>query len=219
VRPQIFFAADAEKGSGSSEPVKRLANRYGIPEKDVEALLYGSRAPKTEAFGSDTKEKIMADEFRPNYTIQPPPRERGWSPINVISAIVGVLGIMALTIILISVLKRHEFNHASDGIPSPHTAVPNPPSPTMQDTSSPMPKSAVMNEKPDDVPPPSEPNEIEAKPAPKKHHATSSHISHGFTTTNSIEAQEHLAELRADGNSKAKIHSSSKNGMTIYNVK
>jgi hypothetical protein len=218
VKPQIFFSADAEKGSGSSEPVKRLAGRYGIPEKDVEALLYGSRAPKSEASGFDRKGKPMADEFRPNISI-PPPKERGWSPINVLSAIVGILGIMALTIILIAVLKRHEFNHMAERMQLPHMEAPNPPPPAIQDTSSASSKGTVMNEKQDDVPPPSEPNVIEAKPTQKKHHNVEAHSSQGFTTTNSIEAQERLAELRADGNSKAKIHLKSKNGMTIYSVK
>ncbi len=214
---QIIFSADTEKSSGSSEPVKRLATRYGIPEKDVEALLYGSRAPKSEASGSDRKGKPMADEYRPNFSV-PSPHERGWTPLNVLSTIVGILGIMALTIILISILKRHEFNpHMAGGIPPPMVTPQNSPPPAMPDTSAP--KETSMKEKSDDVPPPAEPNELEAKPAQKKHRSITTHTSAGFTTTNSLEAQEHLAELRADGNSKAKIHQSSKNGMTVYNVK
>jgi hypothetical protein len=219
IQQHIFFSPDAETGSSSSEPVKRLSSRYGIPEKDVEALLYGSRAPKREASGSDTKGKLMADEFRPTYNIQPP-RERGWSPVTVLSVIVGILGIMALTIILIAVLHRphfEHFDHMGGGIPPPpQMNAPNPPHPAMIDTAS-SPKEAGMTEKQDEVPPPAQSNEI-IKKSPKKHHASSSHSS-GFTTSNSMEAQEHLAEMRADGNTKAKIHGSSKNGVTIYNVK
>ena len=217
VQKQIIFSPDGEKGSSSSEPVKRLASRYGIPEKDVEALLYGSRAPKSEASGSDTKGKLMADEFRPTYNIQPP-RERGWSPINVLSAIVGILGIMALAIILVHVIKRPAFEHMGGGMqPPPPMNAPNPPHPAMMDTS-PTSKEPGISEKQDDVPPPAQSNEIAPKQAPKKHHSTS-HSSSGFRTTNSMEAQEHLAQMRADGNTKAKIHGSSKNGVTIYNVK
>ncbi len=220
MKPQIFYSPDTEKSSGTSEPVKRLAGRYGIPEKEVEALLYGSRAPKSEASGSDTKGKPMADDFRPNYTIEQPRRERGWSPVNVLSAIVGILGIMALAIILISVLRRHDMNHMAGRMPPPPpVSAANQPHPATIDSSSQAPKESAINDKQDDVPPPAETNEIAAKPSAKHHSSTRPHASAGFTTTNSMEAQEHLAELRADGNSKAKIHSSSKNGVTIYNVK
>ena len=219
MKQQIIFSPDTEKGSGSTEPVKRLANRYGIPEKDVEALLYGSRAPKSEASGSDTKGKPMADDFRPNYPVQPP-RERGWSPVNVLSAIVGILGILALTIILVNVLRRPRFDHMSGFMmPPPRMEPQNAPHPAMMDTTSSTPKETSSNDKPDDIPPPASSNAIDSKAAPVKHHSTASHHSAGFSTTNSMEAQEHLAEMRADGNTKARIHSSSKNGVTIYNVK
>ena len=77
MKPQIIFSPDTESGS-ASEPVKRLATRYGIPEKDVEALLYGSRAPKGEALGFDINDKSMAEDFRPGYG--KPPRQSWWSP-------------------------------------------------------------------------------------------------------------------------------------------
>lgn len=218
MKAQIFFSPDTEKGSGSSEPVKRLAGRYGIPEKDVEALLYGSRAPKSKASGSDMKVKPMAEEFRPNFSV-PPPRERGWSPLNVISAIVGIMGILALVIILVAVVKRHDFDHhMMGGMPPPPMMVPpNPPHQAMQDTSAAQ-KGLTMTDKPDDVPPPAETNEM-AKETPKKKHSSASRAPSGFNTTNSMEAQEHLAELRADGNSKAKIQQRTKNGITVYKVK
>jgi len=218
VKHYIQYSPDAETNTGSNQPVKRLAERYNIPEKDVEALLYGSRAPKSEALGSDMKGKSMADEFRSNYNA--PPRQSGWSPINVLSAIVGVLGIMALTIILISVLQRHNYNRMADGMmhPPPPIIIPNPPHPAMQDTSSSAPKNTSSNEQ-DDVPPPATTNEINSKPTLKSHSHIERHSSPGFSTSNSVEAQEHLAEMRADGNSRAKIHQSSKNGVTIYSVR
>ena len=217
MKPHILYSPDTERGSKGKEPVKRLADRYNIPEKDVEALLYGSRAPKSDALGSDIKGKSMADEFRSNYG--GPPRQSGWSPVNVLSAIVGVLGIMALTIILISVLQRNNFHHMEGGMmhPPPPMMAPNPPHPSMQDTAAP--KNTAMNDKQDDVPSPAATNEIESKPAPKTTRHIVRHSSPGFTTSNSVEAQEHLAELRADGNSKAKIRQSSKHGVTIYSVK
>ncbi|MEP7235248.1 MAG: hypothetical protein ABI778_08130 [Ignavibacteriota bacterium] len=212
-----LFSPDAEGGSPKSEPVKRLANRYGIPERDVEALLYGSRAPKSEPSGSDTKENTMAEDFRPNFTIEPP-RQRGWSPVNVLSAIVGILGIMALAIILISVLNRHHFEHYGGMMPPPPHAMPMPeqPHPPVSEPAS-IPKDSSLGQRSDEVPPPAATNEIASRPAAK--HRSSGRSSTGFTTSNSMEAQERLAEMRADGNNKAKIRGSSKNGVTIYTVK
>ena len=222
MKNQIQFSPDIESNSGTTEPVKRLADRYNIPEKDVEALLYGSRAPKGEALGSHNKGKSMAEEFRSNYG--GPPRQNGWSPINVLSAIVGILGILALTIILISVIQRHNY-HMGDGMPHPPPPMtgPNPPPPVMSDTAAA--KSAAMNTKQDEVPPPAATNEIETKSAPKAHRSTINRLrirgyaSSGFSTSNSIEAQERLAEMRAEGNSRAKIHGKSKNGVTMYDVR
>ncbi len=222
MKPQIVFSPDSGSGSGS-EPVKRLAERYGIPEKDVEALLYGSRAPKGEALGFDINEKSMAEDFRPGYGT-PPPRQSWWSPLNVLSVIVGVLGIMALTIILISVLQRgrNNFHQFGNTMPPPPMIMPhNAPYPAQADTASAPARNMGMNDKQDDVPSPSSRNEIEAKPTPKRHHASAARHSSGggFSTSNSIEAQERLAEMRADGNSKAKIREKTKNGVTTYNVK
>lgn len=223
MKTHIYYSPDAMGNSETTEPVKRLANRYNIPEKDVEALLYGSRAPKGVALGSHNKGKSMADEFRSNYNAPAP--QSGWSPVNVLSAIVGVLGILALAIILIHVLQRNKFNHTEGGMMStpPSTTASNPPHPAIQDTTAA--KSTSVNEKPDGVPSPATTNEIDTKPAPKlkqralRHSSTFSSSSSGFSTSNNLEAQERLAEMRADGNTKARIRGRSKNGVTIYSVR
>lgn len=218
MKQQIIFSPDAEHGSDSSEPVKRLAQRYNIPEKDVEALLYGSRTPKSEAWGSDTKGKPMPEEFRPVYQIPPPQQPSGWSAVNVLSAIVGVLGILALTIILIAVLKRHDFSHhPADMPPPPPMTAPERLHAEIQDSS--KKDETSINNKQDDIPAPATKNEMENKSASKPHYRIIRQSSPGFATTNSLEAQEHLAELRADGNSRARIRQSKRNGLTVYNVK
>jgi hypothetical protein len=219
VKKQILLSPDTDSGSGSSEPVKRLASRYNIPEKDVEALLYGSRAPKSEASGSDIKGKSMADEFRSNYGA--PQKQSGWSPVNVLSAIVGVLGIMALTIILISVIHRNSMYHMGGGMPPPPMMAPNPPHPAMLDSSSSAARreGTAMADKQEDAQKPSMTNEAESNPAAKPHYRIIRHSSPGFSTSNSVEAQERLAEMRADGNTKARVRQKTKNGVTIYNVK
>lgn len=161
----------------------------------------------------------MADEFRSNYGA--PQKQSGWSPVNVLSAIVGVLGIMALTIILISVIHRNNFYHMGAGMPPPPMMTPNPPRPAMLDSSSSAPRKegTAMTDRQDDAQKPSVTNEAGSNPDAKPHYRIIRHASPGFSTSNSVEAQERLAEMRADGNSKAKIRQKTKNGITIYSVK
>jgi hypothetical protein len=220
MKPHLLLSPADKEGSGSNDPVKRLATRYNIPEKDVEALLYGSRAPKGEQEGSSIKDKPMPEDFRPNYSTPPPRGDRGWSPVNILSLVVGILGVLALTIILIAVIHndgRHEREimmrqHMMNMMPPP--LMRQPPAP---DTTK---KSGISeNTIPDEsTPPPASENEMaKTKPASKSHHTA--HSSSGYVTTNSLEAQEHLAEMRAEGNMKARVRQSAKNGMTIYTVK
>jgi hypothetical protein len=222
MKHQILFSPDTEKGS--SEPVKRLAEKYNIPEKDVEALLYGSRAPKVSTEGSSNKDKPMPEDFRPNYA-PPPTRQSGWSPLTILSLVVGILGILALTIVLVAVIghnnrQNHDFvmHNRMMGIPPP--IIPGQQQqPPMVDTTSKNEKP-IINQPNEEVPPPSLRNEFERnRSTPKRSHSTVKHSSSGFITSNSLEAQERLAELRADGNSKARIRQMKKNGVTLYNVK
>jgi hypothetical protein len=217
MKPVLLFSPDEAAGSGSSEPVKRLAARYHIPENDVEALLYGSRAPKIGQESSSLNEtRTMQDDFRPSYGA--PQRDRGWSPVTILSIVVGLLGLMALTILLIAVIRKDNLHDreriAYDRmmIPPPimHPPV-QPPQPQQDTTKKP---GLSDNAQSADANPPSE-NEM-AKPAPKHH---TPRTPSGFSTSNSLEAQEHLAELRAEGNTKARIHESTRNGVTIYTVR
>jgi hypothetical protein len=212
VKPQIHFSPDASDSPGSGEPVKRLSERYNIPEKDVEALLYGSRAPKGELGGSSTKDKTMPEIHNTNYG-----PNRGWSPLTVISLVLGILGIMALSIILFHMLhhERHEFpprfggNMPPQMMPAPY--------PQPQPTDTVRTPSPAMNQAPEE-PRPEVRYPYSENPAPRKTHRPST-TSSGFSTSNSIEAQEKLAEMRADGNTKARIRSTKRNGVTIYNVR
>lgn len=221
MKPHILLSPADKEGSGSNDPVKRLAARYNIPEKDVEALLYGSRAPKGEPQGSSIKETPMPEDFRPNFSAPPPRGDRGWSPVNILSLVVGILGVMALTIILIVVL-RNDGRREHEMMMREHMMHMGPPMmrPPIQapDTAVKKPGLSENTTPEENAPPPASENEMaKAKPA-AKHHSSPSHSS-GYVTTNSLEAQEHLAEMRAEGNMKAKIRQSAKNGMTIYTVR
>ena len=225
MKEQILLSPEGDKGSGNGETVRRLAERYGIPERDVEALLYGSRAPKSEAMGSDMKEKSMAEDFRPGYRGMSPQRDTGWSPLNVLSAILGILGIVAIiAMVMMFAMRNRREDFEGNRIPGTSTPMmaTKPNSVGIKDSACCTPKkeAAAMNTVPDDDSMQGMSEETSnPKPSPKKHKAAHHHSASGFTTPNSIEAQEHLAEMRAEGNSKARIRQSTKNGITVYSVK
>ena len=202
--------SNAPQGDGS----KRLSERFGIPEHEVKKLLYGEQA-------------------RPNPTIPPqggpaminPTRERSyWNPISVLGALLGVVGILSL-VVLMMVLMRHnrppfggEFGMNQpppmmrDQTPQPAQTMP----PTaMTDSCCKMDQTqATADAQP-------EPTPEEQAPKAKPHHKAvhKAKPSKGFVTSNSMEAEERLAELKADGNSKAKISSRKKDGVLMYEVK
>ncbi|MEI8134350.1 MAG: hypothetical protein WCH46_04620 [bacterium] len=220
MKPHLLMAADDSGSAKSDEPVQRLASRYNIPEKDVAALLYGSGAPKVATEGSSIKGNTMADDFRAGYGA-PQMRDRGWTPMTVLSLVVGILGIMALAVLLVAIL-RHDGSNEREMMMRHHMMGMMPPPmmrpPHGNDTAMGMrpPHSgnpaAVENE-----PAPSAQNEVDG-PAPKVTKKHSARSTSGFTTSNNLEAEEHLAELRSEGNTKARIHESTKNGVTIYSV-
>jgi hypothetical protein len=82
--------------------------------------------------------------------------------------------------------------------------------------------SAAPAEKPTTEEAPAEEPKTE-KPAAKKSTTrkpkAAASSSSAFRTSNSMEAEEKLAEMRADGRSNAKIKTIKKNGVTLYEVK
>jgi hypothetical protein len=188
-------------------PIERVSNRYGIPKEEVEALIGGKPVAQSKPHpltmgalmdnGPKQKEREMSGE------------KQLWSPIAVLGAILGVISILSLIVLLVFIMRAPK---------RPEMAI----IPRMDTIATPAPIS-----RPAEVPPAvvqdtiaSTPVSVEVvkpalKPATKRTPLQSKTY---LTTTNSLEAEEKLAELRAEGNHKAKINISSKNGVTTYKV-
>ncbi|HEY6172038.1 MAG TPA: hypothetical protein VIX80_07265 [Candidatus Kapabacteria bacterium] len=179
-------------------PVERVSSRYGIPQNEVEALIAGKPIDKSEPHPLTMG--VLMDKQQTDVYMHD--EKQSWSPIAVLGAILGVIGILSLIVLLVFIMrtpKKPEAVVARQEIatPAPVTEV-NPVLPPIDTIASAAP-----------------PTSDKPKAAPKKKQVSSRSY---LTTTNSLEAEEKLAELRAEGNRKAKINISSKNGVTTYKV-
>lgn len=189
---------------GEETPVERVSNRYGIPKSDVEALIAGKPLDKSEPHPLTMG--VLMDKQQTSLYMHD--EKQSWSPIAVLGAILGVIGILSLLVLLVFIMRT-----------------PKKPEPVIvrQEIATPAPVAEPVEVKP--VLPPIDTIASEepiVQPTPNKPKAASKKKqvrSHSYlTTTNSLEAEEKLAELRAEGNRKAKINISSKNGVTTYKV-
>lgn len=205
-----------ERSSGAS---KRLSDRYGIPEGEVQNLLYGKTAtPAADAPANPRGEPRMPTMVEKN---------NRWNPVSILGALLGVVGVLSLVVAIMLLQRdrapelpttytRHMPPEMSQTPPPPPAeATPAPGDHMMMDSCCMPPKDKAANEMKSE-----EPNSEAPKATPKKAHRSVHHAApKGFQTTNSMEAEEHLADLRAEGNSKAKIHTTTKNGVTTYTVR
>lgn len=201
-----------ERSTGAS---KRLSERYGIPESEVSSLLYG----KTSA----ANESVPLPKFRGETSMPNTEKNSSWNPVSILGALLGVIGVLSLVVAII-VLQRHNgpdmpfgFHHEMSSQmsrPMPPEAIMPPESPMMKDSCCMTPDEKGMNS-----PTSAAPETQEPQPTQKKTQRTTKSAPKGFTTSNAMEAEEHLADLRAEGNSKAKIRTSTKNGVTTYSVR
>lgn len=213
---RVLFDADERSGGAS----KRLSERYGIPQDEVKKLLYGANAPTPTA--SDVLSNDSGGTPMPITE-----KNNRWNPVSILGALLGVIGVLSL-IVAIIVLQRNgpelpwEFHHTMphDMVQSmpPEAVMPAPEAPKTMDSCCMKPNETSTSQSNTEAP---VNDEAEApKPVTKKtHHSMHHQTPKGFATSNSMEAEEHLAELRAEGNSKAQIRSSTKNGVTTYSVR
>ncbi len=206
------FLNSTDSNTPQGDASKRLSDRFGIPEHEVKKLLYG-------------------EQVRPNPTVSqgvptmiPATRDRSsWNTISILGALLGVVGILSLVVLMIFLMRHNRPGAGPFGgefgmnqpPPIMRSEVPHEPMPPAA-----MPDSCCKKENPPttaDTPPEPEAQTQQAKPQHKAIHK--SKPSKGFVTSNSMEAEERLAELKADGNSKAKISSRKKDGVLMYEVK
>ncbi len=209
---KFLYSTDSNTPQGDGS--KRLSERFGIPEHEVKKLLYGEQA-------------------RPNPTLPPqgvpvmitPPKERSyWNPISVLGALLGVIGILSLVALMMVLMnhRRPPFG-AEFGMNQPPPMMRN----EIPQPAQPMPPTAMTDSccKTDKTPatadaqPEPTPEEQIPKAKPQRKAVHKATPSKGFVTSNSMEAEERLAELKADGNAKAKISSRKKDGVLMYEVK
>lgn len=185
-------------------PVERVSSRYGIPKGEIEAFIEGKPLDKSEPHPLTMG--VLMDKQQTDVYMHD--EKQSWSPIAVLGAILGVIGILSLIVLLVFIMrtpKKPELATVRQEIATPAPiAEPTKPIVPPVDTIVPVPVEPLVQPSPD-------------KPtvAPKKKQVSSRSY---LTTTNSLEAEEKLAELRAEGNRKAKINISSKNGVTTYKV-
>jgi hypothetical protein len=182
-------------------PVERVSNRYGIPKSELEALIAGKPLDKSEPHPLTMG--VLMDKQQTDIYMHD--EKQSWSPIAVLGAILGVIGILSLIVLLVFIMRTPK--KTEPVIARQEIAIPDPvPVPV-------LPPIDTMASAP--VEPLVEPTPNKPQAAQKRKQVSSRSY---LTTTNSLEAEEKLAELRAEGNRKAKINISSKNGVTTYKV-
>jgi hypothetical protein len=196
-------AADERSGSAG----KRLSDRFGIPEREVNDLLYGRQQQ-----AADTNPLPKGELRMPT----PTPDSHRWGPASVLGALLGIAGILSLVTLMMVIFHHHREMDRADRVYMPPPVMQPPPEALPQ----PSPGSPAIVPSPN--PQASEPSspsvdqgkDVQTTPKKKVHHQ-----SKGYSTTSNMDAEEHLAELRADGNKHAQIRSSKKNGVITYDVR
>lgn len=186
-------------------PVERVSNRYGIPKNEIEALIagkpLGKREPHPLTMGALMDKKQQTDSTMYD-------EKQSWSPVAVLGTILGVIGILSLIVLLVFIMRTPK---KTDPLAKQEIATPGAPTAELTPAPPPIDTLAATPE----VTPPTEEEVEKPKPTPKRKQVAARSF---LTTSNSLEAEEKLAELRAEGNRKAKINISSKNGVTTYKV-
>lgn len=205
--PEIVTNTGEEENEPKST-VGRVSKKYGIPPEEVEALL-GGRPVRTSEPHPLTMGALMENANKAKNAMNENERN-SWSPVAVLGAILGIAGIMSLIVLLVFLTR---WGHH----PMPKMA--------LRDT-------IIMQAPPPPMPPPPRPDtamtsapsqaEPQALPEAEKKPASVTHTSVRkpyLSTTSSIEAEERLAELRAEGNRKAKIVRRTHAGITFFDVR
>lgn len=184
-----------EEGHRRSETARKISERYGVPKEEVDAIIADRRIqpgkPHPMTMGS-----LMKDSHTTTGSYMTQPHSR-WSPAAIVGIVLGILGILAIATLLVFILQE------------------------------PRKVEVVMQEPPAEVIPAPEPDTVflapvaepEPPPAPKPAVRRRTAPAPVLSTSNSLEAEERLAELKAAGNSKARITRVTRGGTTIYQVR
>lgn len=210
---KAVYSPEAAEPASSESVADRISERYGIPKAEVEALLGGNKPIPTGEAHPMTMGALMNKQQQP---IEPMTQDNKWHPIAMLGMVLGILGILALGAAIILILKWNG-HLATPEMAAEHTVAP---APSRVDSTSQAPDTApnfVIQDSMTLEEMEAMPHE-EAKPA-KQQVKRKAPMRRHYTTSNNLEAQERLAEMRAEGNRRAKIQRITKGGVTLYQVR
>lgn len=206
--PPEIVTKGSEEDNGPKSPVGRISEKYGIPPEDVEALLGGKPVSASEPHPL-TMGALMKGNLNKAKNAMNENERNSWSPVAVLGAILGIAGILSLIVLLVFITRWG--HHGQQKIALRDTVVMQVPPPPM-----PPPQiDTAMTASPRQMEPQTLP-EAEKKPVAASHKNVHKPY---LSTSSSIEAEERLAELRAEGNRKAKIVRRTHGGITFFDVK
>lgn len=185
-----------EEGHQRSETAQKISERYGVPKEEVDAIITNRPiqpgAPHPMTMGS-----LMKDSHTSTGSYMTQPHSR-WSPAAIVGIVLGILGILAIATLLVYILREPRKVEVVMQEPPAEVIPPEPDTVFIEPIAEPAPEPAPA-----------------PKPAVRRRTAPAPVLS----TSNSLEAEERLAELKAAGNSKARITRVTRGGTTIYQVR
>lgn len=201
----------AAKRQTLSETALRISERYGVPPEEVDAVITDRPLDPAEPHPM-TIGALLKDTYQRKASDMAQPQSR-WTPASIVGITLGILGILAIATLLVFLLQwnkeprkeKHAKHKDTTAMLEEVTAAP----PRLDSLTPPQEPLATTNEQVSE--PASSP-----KPATRSRRSAPSPV---LSTSNSLEAEERLAELRAAGNAKARITRVSKGGTTIYQVR
>ena len=211
-------------------PLKSLAERYGMTAESIEDILRGTHEEYRAASPTLPVEETPVPPIVEAAKVLPPtPPATVPPPLHRTRPISGGFMVAIFTVLLIALGIAISFRRGCFEQRSERTALK--PVDTIQTLlQKQAEKASTPPETPSDVPPDVVPKEslevpnvapLETPRAPKKeaqHEEKTSTTKPSLETSSSYEAEEQLAELRADGATKAHIERVKKNGSTRYRV-
>jgi outer membrane biosynthesis protein TonB len=199
---------DREDLSNDPPPLERLSARYGVPKETFDALLRGSELDLKNAHPLTMAALEQTAGHQSNNRMNN--RQTTWSPVAVLGVILGVVGILSLAVLFAFIMRMNQPQPPVIPVQeAPTAAAPMPvPAPIPDTLTAEHQPEEIIPVEPKEMPPPTA-AKPKSKPKPKIY----------LHTSDGLEAQEKLAELRSEGNKKAKIITSEKNGVTFYTVR
>ncbi len=205
------LSSQSERAAGMSDHARRLADRFGMTRADIEHLLTDTHAE----YATDTRQAPALPPVAPVASSGSYPKPLSGGVLAVIFAILLIgLGI-ALS------LKQGYFEQRRDRSVAPDNRSHAKPADSAKITQDQEAEQSAAPIPPTTVPPGELPPEAQVKiPSPRKttHHTRAASPRPLLQTSSEYEAEEHLADLRADGNTNARIRSTRKHGTVSYQV-